>query len=379
MKFLHISDLHFGKRLENISLIDDQLYIVQQILNIIKSKSIDAILVAGDIYDRSIPPIEAVTLFDYTLKQFFDLNIPIYMVSGNHDSVERLSFGSSILKNSNIYISNRYDGSIQKETLSDEFGEIDIYLMPYINTINVRASNSIEVDNLSDAFKFIVENSNIDVSKRNILVAHQFVMSTPSEVEYFEEYLGGTQNVEASIFANAFDYTALGHIHKPWIDDRSPMAYAGALEPIDRNDEGSHGYIRGVLSDSETKIDFVPFASRSYITLDVPVTPEMTMRQLAEQVKALMGQNGRQNMFQIAISGFRDVDFELDERMLMRLGRVLAVHDHSVPDYDFQRIYDENKDNIIGMYIQHISEMEISDDLKAKALCYGMKAFYQTK
>ena len=129
MKFLHISDLHFGKRLENISLIDDQLYIVQQILNIIKSKSIDAILVAGDIYDRSIPPIEAVTLFDYTLKQFFDLNIPIYMVSGNHDSVERLSFGSSILKNSNIYISNRYDGSIQKETLSDEFGEIDIYLM----------------------------------------------------------------------------------------------------------------------------------------------------------------------------------------------------------------------------------------------------------
>ena len=379
MKFLHISDLHFGKRLENISLIDDQLYIVQQILNIIKSKSIDAILVAGDIYDRSIPPIEAVTLFDYTLKQFFDLNIPIYMVSGNHDSVERLSFGSSILKNSNIYISNRYDGSIQKETLSDEFGEIDIYLMPYINTINVRASNSIEVDNLSDAFKFIVENSNIDVSKRNILVAHQFVMSTPSEVEYFEEYLGGTQNVEASIFANTFDYTALGHIHKPWIDDRSPMAYAGALEPIDRNDEGPHGYIRGVLNESETKIDFVPFASRSYITLNVPVAPEMTMRQLAEQVKALMGQNGRQNMFQIAISGFRDVDFELDERMLMRLGRVLAVHDHSVPDYDFQRIYDENKDNIIGMYIRHISEMEISDDLKAKALCYGMKAFYQTK
>ena len=228
MKFLHISDLHFGKRLENISLIDDQLYIVQQILNIIKSKSIDAILVAGDIYDRSIPPIEAVTLFDYTLKQFFDLNIPIYMVSGNHDSVERLSFGSSILKNSNIYISNRYDGSIQKETLSDEFGEIDIYLMPYINTINVRASNSIEVDNLSDAFKFIVENSNIDVSKRNILVAHQFVMSTPSEVEYFEEYLGGTQNVEASIFANTFDYTALGHIHKPYWVVKDKVKYCGS-------------------------------------------------------------------------------------------------------------------------------------------------------
>lgn len=228
MKFLHISDLHFGKRLENISLIDDQLYIVQQILNIIKSKSIDAILVAGDIYDRSIPPIEAVTLFDYTLKQFFDLNIPIYMVSGNHDSVERLSFGSSILKSSNIYISNRYDGSIQKETLSDEFGEIDIYLMPYINTINVRASNSIEVDNLSDAFKFIVENSNIDVSKRNILVAHQFVMSTPSEVEYFEEYLGGTQNVEASIFANTFDYTALGHIHKPYWVIKDKVKYCGS-------------------------------------------------------------------------------------------------------------------------------------------------------
>ena len=217
-----------------------------------------------------------------------------------------------------------------------------------------------------------------------VTAGHQFYLPVGENAEEVERMdseirtVGNIDQVSADILQK-FDYAALGHIHKPWIDDRSPMAYAGALEPIDRNDEGPHGYIRGVLNESETKIDFVPFASRSYITLNVPVAPEMTMRQLAEQVKALMGQNGRQNMFQIAISGFRDVDFELDERMLMRLGRVLAVHDHSVPDYDFQRIYDENKDNIIGMYIRHISEMEISDDLKAKALCYGMKAFYQTK
>ena len=176
-----------------------------------------------------------------------------------------------------------------------------------------------------------------------------------------------------------FDYVALGHIHKPWIDDRSPMAYAGALEPIDRNDEGIHGYIQGILSDKETKIEFVPFAERSYITLNAEVTPDMTMRQLAESVKGLLGQCGRQNMFQIVIEGFRNVDFELDEGMLMRLGRVLSVRDHSVPDFDFQHLYEENQNNIIGMYIRQISEMDISDELKAKALGYGMKALLETR
>ena len=123
------------------------------------------------------------------------------------------------------------------------------------------------------------------------------------------------------------------------------MAYAGALEPIDRNDEGIHGYIQGILSDKETKIEFVPFAERSYITLNAEVTPDMTMRQLAESVKGLLGQCGRQNMFQIVIEGFRNVDFELDEGMLMRLGRVLSVRDHSVPDFDFQHLYEENQND----------------------------------
>ena len=157
------------------------------------------------------------------------------------------------------------------------------------------------------------------------------------------------------------------------------MAYAGALEPIDRNDEGIHGYIQGILSDKEAKIEFVPFAERSYITLNAEVTPDMTMRQLAESVKGLLGQCGRQNMFQIVIEGFRNVDFELDEGMLMRLGRVLSVRDHSVPDFDFQHLYEENQNNIIGMYIRQISEMDISDELKAKALGYGMKALLETR
>ena len=176
-----------------------------------------------------------------------------------------------------------------------------------------------------------------------------------------------------------FDYVAMGHIHKPWIDDKSAMAYAGALEPVDRNDEGPHGYIRGTMGEDGTRIEFVPFASRSYLTIDVEMNPEMTMRQLAEQVKMMMGENGRQNMYQIELRGFRDVDFELDERLLLRLGRVLSVTDASVPDFDFERIYAENKDNIIGLYIRHISDMDISDSLKMKALCYGLKALYQMK
>jgi len=228
LRFLHISDLHLGKRLENLSFIDDQKYIIEQIINLVESKNVDAVLMAGDIYDRSIPSIEAVNLFDDILERFFNLNVPIYIVSGNHDSVERLSFGSSILKRDNIYISNRYDGSIQKETLFDDFGELNVYLMPYISTMNVRVSNGVDVDTLNDAFKFIIKNANVDTTKRNIIVAHQFIMNTQDEIELFENYLGGTQKIDASMFAKTFDYTALGHIHKPYWVVKGKVRYCGS-------------------------------------------------------------------------------------------------------------------------------------------------------
>lgn len=267
MRFLHISDLHLGRRLENISLIDDQLYIMQQILEVVKSKNIDIILVAGDIYDRSIPPIEAITLFSDTLEKIFALKVPIYMISGNHDSVERLSFGSSILKKDNIYISNRYSGTIQKETLTDDFGKLNIYLMPYISTMNVRVSNNVEVDNLTDAFKYIIENSNVDTTKRNIMVAHQFVMSTPEEVKSFENYLGGTQSVDASIFSEVFDYTALGHIHKPYWVVKNRVRYCGSPLKYSIDDVGKK-YLTVVDIKEKGNISFE----------EVPLVPKRDVR-----------------------------------------------------------------------------------------------------
>ncbi len=176
-----------------------------------------------------------------------------------------------------------------------------------------------------------------------------------------------------------FDYVALGHIHKPWLDENHAIAYAGALEPIDRNDEGPHGFIRGEINEERTTFEFVPFACRSYETLELTVEPEMTMQQLAMSASAMMAEKGRDNMFKIVINGFRDPDMEPDERIFEKYGRILSVTDNSIPDFDFQKIYDENRDNIIGMYIKQITEMEISETLKAKALCYGMKALYQIK
>ena len=378
MKFIHLSDLHLGKRVNEISMLDDQKYILSQILRIIDTVQPDALLISGDVYDKSIPSAEAVTLFDDFLYRLAKRSLPVLIISGNHDSPERLAFGGRLMQSSGIHISKVYDGDLQPITLTDAIGEVHFWLLPFLKPIHVRQFFPEEtIESYTGACAAAIKHMPLRKDARNVLLAHQFVTGAAT-CESETVSVGGTDNVDASVFAD-FDYVALGHIHKPWIDDRSPMAYAGALEPIDRNDEGIHGYIQGILSEKETKIEFVPFAERSYITLNAEVTPDMTMRQLAESVKGLLGQCGRQNMFQIVIEGFRNVDFELDDGMLMRLGRVLSVRDHSVPDFDFQHLYEENQNNIIGMYIRQISEMDISDELKAKALGYGMKALLETR
>ena len=232
MKFLHISDLHLGKSIDNFSLIDDQKYILNQIVDIVTQNDIQAILVAGDIYHRSIPPTSATKLLDDFLKTFSDLNIPLYIVSGNHDSVERLSFGSDIFKYKNIFITHPYDGTIQKEVICDEFGEINIYLMPFVNLVDIKSkynfSSDSNVSTLNNAFKIILEDANVDTSKRNIFVGHQYVTATNQDREFFREYLGGTQNIDAHIFGNLFDYTALGHIHRPYWILKNKVRYCGS-------------------------------------------------------------------------------------------------------------------------------------------------------
>ena len=214
MKFIHLSDLHLGKRLNEFSLIEDQKYILEQIIKIIDKTSPNGIIIAGDVYDKSVPSTEAVALFDNFLFDIAQKNIPLYIIGGNHDSQERLSFGGRLLKNNNIFISPLYNGKVEKKVLTDEFGTLNIYLLPFVKPSLVKKYfPDKNIVSYTDALKTIIENINLDTTERNILVTHQFVTgATTCESE--ELSVGGSDNVDASIFSN-FDYVALGHIHSP--------------------------------------------------------------------------------------------------------------------------------------------------------------------
>lgn len=214
MKIIHTSDLHLGKRINEFSMLDDQRYILEQIVQICEREQADVLLLAGDIYDRPIPSAESVMVFDAFLSELSARNVSVCAVSGNHDSAERIAFGSNLMKASGVYFSGVYDSHTQKVLLNDEFGEVVIYLLPFVRPSVVRRGLGIEeIESYEDAVREAVVHMDVDQSKRNILVAHQFVTGA-GRCDSEEIVVGGLDNVDASVF-NPFDYTALGHIHSP--------------------------------------------------------------------------------------------------------------------------------------------------------------------
>lgn len=213
MKLIHLSDLHIGKRLCEYSLIEDQRHIIEEILEIIKKETPDGVVIAGDIYDKAVPSEEAVELFDDFLYRLSMLDTQVFIISGNHDSAERLSFASRLIDASGIHISSVYDGQTIPFALKDDFGEGMIYMLPFVKPADVRRFfPDTEIKSYSDALDAAVKNMNIDKSKRNVLVTHQFVTGAlRSDSEDIS--VGGTDNVNAEIFDD-IDYVALGHIHK---------------------------------------------------------------------------------------------------------------------------------------------------------------------
>ncbi len=217
MKLMHLSDLHLGKKLNEFSLYDDQKYILQQILRIVEEKMPDCILIAGDIYDKTVPPAEAVTLFDDFLNQLAALRRTVCIISGNHDSAERLSFGAQLMAGSGVYFAGSYDGSVQRVVLRDEYGPVNIYLLPFLKPSTVKhyldEEQAAQINSYHDAVRFAVKQIELQAAERSVLVAHQFVTGAePSGSE--STSVGGVDNVGAEVFAG-FDYVALGHIHNP--------------------------------------------------------------------------------------------------------------------------------------------------------------------
>ena len=211
MKFLHLGDLHIGKRLNNISLLEDQRYILGQILDIAREERPDAVLIAGDVYDRTLPPAEAVTLLDDFLTALAGEKIPVFLISGNHDSAERLAFGGRLLSEGGVYLSPVYDGELTPHFLEDEYGTVAVWLLPFIRPAHVRAVYpDAEITSYTQAVQTALAQA-APAADRQVLVAHQFVTgAAPGGSEEFA--VGGVENVDASVF-DAFDYVALGHIH----------------------------------------------------------------------------------------------------------------------------------------------------------------------
>ena len=226
MKLLHLSDLHLGKRVNEFSMLEDQAYILQQILKITEEERPDAVLIAGDIYDKSVPPAEAVQLFDDFLYRLSKGGWQVFLISGNHDSPERLSFGGRLMDRSGIHIAPVYHGHVEPVTLTDGYGELDLYLLPFLKPAHVRRFfPDREIASYTDAVRTAIEEMKPDTSRRNVLVTHQFVTGA-SRCDSEELSVGGTDNVDASVF-DGFDYVALGHIHGPQNVGNGRLRYCG--------------------------------------------------------------------------------------------------------------------------------------------------------
>ena len=222
MKFIHLSDLHIGKRVNEFSMCEDQKYILRQILQIIDDEEPDAVIIAGDVYDKSIPSTEAVELLDSFLYRLSKRRSEVFIISGNHDSPERLSFGSRLIDGSGIHIAPVYSGEIKPFSVKG----VNIYLLPFIKPAHVRRFFEDEkIESYTDAMRVAIERMGVDEAQSNILVTHQFV--TGSGITDSEDLsVGGSDNVDASVF-EPFDYVALGHLHRPQNCGSEKIRYCG--------------------------------------------------------------------------------------------------------------------------------------------------------
>lgn len=227
MKFLHLADLHLGKRVNGFSMLEDQAHILRQILAILDDEQPDGVLIAGDVYDKSVPSVEAVGLLDGFLTELRARGVPVLLISGNHDSPERLAFGGRVMDSCGIHISPVYNGALAPVTLHDEFGPVHVWLLPFVKPAHVRRwFPDADIESYTDAVAEAVAHMDIDTAARNVLVTHQFVTGgTRSGSE--ELSVGGTDNVDSGVFA-PFDYVALGHLHGAQHIGRETIRYAGS-------------------------------------------------------------------------------------------------------------------------------------------------------
>lgn len=284
MKIMHIGDLHLGKSLGDFDLKDDQKYILNQLLKIVDDQSIDAVLIAGDVYDKAIPSEAATSMLDFFLSSLAKRKVYTYMISGNHDSDERLNYGSNLFETNNIFISTKYDGKLYKQTLTKDKEEIDIYLLPFVKASQVRHYlPEAKIETYDDAVRAIIDSADIDPARCNFIVAHQFVMGKSEDPALSGSEGLGTQSVGTvekigyDCF-DLFDYVALGHIHSPQQVGRKEIRYSGSP-------------LKYSLSEvnNEKSVSLITVSGKGKVEIElVPLKPMRNMRHLKGELQNLL-------------------------------------------------------------------------------------------
>lgn len=303
MKLFHLSDLHIGKRVNEFSMIEDQKYILTQILYAADQEKPDGILISGDVYDRTIPTAEAVQVFDAFLTRLSEQKIPAFIISGNHDSAERLAFGSSLMGKSGIYFSKVYDGTVEKIPMQDAYGTVWIYLLPFLRPSTIRHAlpeRAEEVQSAADAVRIALEQTKIDEKERNVLLAHQFVTGA-KRCDAEELQVGDVDQIPAELFA-LFEYVALGHIHSPQKVGRETVRYCGAPLKYSFSEAGQ-----------EKSITVVELKEKGSVDLrTIPLKPLHDLRKirgtyLEVTAKSFYENRDREDYLQVTLTDEEDV------------------------------------------------------------------------
>lgn len=348
MRFLHTGDLHIGKVVNDFSMIQDQRYILQQITDIAKREKAEGLVIAGDIYDRAIPPAEAVLLFNDFLTDMAREEIPVLMVSGNHDSPERVGFAGEILKGQGIYIAGMYEQELMKVTLDDKHGKVTFVLMPFVKPVAVGARSS------SEAVEKMLENLE-EIGERSVLITHYFVTDNGREPELSDGEttinVGGLDNVEASLF-DRFHYTALGHIHKPQKIGKGEVYYGGAPLAYSFSETGQVKYVNIVDLDKEGKV----------IVRQEALKPLHQMRRIKGRLEELM----RPEIVEAAdCKDYIQAEITNEEELIDPIGTLRTVYPNIM-----QIVLAKNEQ---GMQPEYISRLEE----KRKSIPQLFKSFYE--
>ena len=324
MKFVHLSDLHLGKRVNEYSMLEDQEYILTKIINIIDDEKPAGVIIAGDVYDKSIPSAEAVQMFDDFLTRLAKRNLQVFVISGNHDSPERMSFGSRLMDQSGIHISQVYNGKIESFAMKDEHGIINVYMLPFVKPAHVKRFSDESIESYTDAIRVAVAEMNVDQSERNLLITHQFVTgATRSESEDIS--VGGSDNVDVTVFDD-FDYIALGHIHSPQNCTSEKVRYCGT--PL------KYSFSEAKDNKSVTIVDLAEKGSLSVKT--VPLIPMRDMVEIKGRYNEIMLKSFYENTsYQ---EDYIHITLTDEEDIVDAIGKLRTVYHNLMKlDYDNKR------------------------------------------